>query len=244
MVEALEEVETYQFDISISLETTSAREGEPSVVSSFTATGRGTVDNLHREIWLELTTTMPLLGEPASLTTETYIVAETLYTRVSLPETPGAWIKQSISDFPQWWQQNNELDLRRGLLQDSLMKRLPDEEVQGIDSYVLGVTPDIQKMWQFIQRQGEIPTGAVSPQQLREMFKEMSMKAWIAKDTYLPLRFETQARTEMSAQIIPEFPPEMGKLEMSTRSEMQLYNYNQPVSIELPPEAREAAELP
>jgi len=78
---------------------------------------------------------------------------------------------------------------------------------------------------------------------LREAFKNFSVKQWGAKDTY----FLTKVEMYMAIELTPEalgFPEEEGLMTMDIKMDLLAYNYNQPVSIELPPEAEEALEVP
>ena len=49
---------------------------------------------------------------------------------------------------------------------------------------------------------------------------------------------------EMSPEDVGATEEDFGKMTMDMNIEMKLYDYNQAVSIELPPEALEAPEMP
>jgi hypothetical protein len=78
---------------------------------------------------------------------------------------------------------------------------------------------------------------------LQEAFKNFSIKQWVAKDTY----FLSKAEMYMAMELTPEalgYPEEEGLMTMDMTMDLLAYDYNQPVSIELPPGAEEAVEVP
>jgi glycine betaine/proline transport system substrate-binding protein len=78
---------------------------------------------------------------------------------------------------------------------------------------------------------------------LEDVFQDFSVRQWIAKDTY----FLIKAEMDMTLELTPAamgFPEEEGLVTMDIKMDMLAYDYNQPVSIELPQEAEEATREP
>ena len=74
------------------------------------------------------------------------------------------------------------------------------------------------------------------------MYDNVSVTYYIAKDTH----FLVSSSIDMYLELTPEdlgFPEEEGLMTMDITMDSLAFDYNQPVSIELPPEAEEAIEI-
>jgi len=69
------------------------------------------------------------------------------------------------------------------------------------------------------------------------------VKQWIAKDTYFLMKAEIDVDVESTAEIM-DYLGEEGEMSIDMTLSFLAHNYNQPVTIELPPEAEEAIEMP
>ncbi len=103
----------------------------------------------------------------------------------------------------------------------------------------------MEQLWQLAMQQPKLPgeeVPDVAEEFLQEMFTSFSVKQWIAKDTYFPIKAEIDmvidpASAAMGLQVEGSVPAGISMV-------LLFYNYNQPVSIVLPPEAEEAIEVP
>jgi hypothetical protein len=104
----------------------------------------------------------------------------------------------------------------------------------------------MDKLWEVMSQQkslGGILEGVeVSP---KDVIKEMNLKYWIAKDTSLPAKVSGGMVTAMNSEDL-NLPAEEGEFEvtMNTDYDVSYSSYGESVSIELPPEAKEATEIP
>ncbi len=80
---------------------------------------------------------------------------------------------------------------------------------------------------------------------LQKILKSMSTTEWIAKDTLYPMKTQMEIRLVVSSDDLP-IPDTVEGFTMTAdeKVEMLFYDYNQPVSIELPEAAEAAAGLP
>ena len=88
---------------------------------------------------------------------------------------------------------------------------------------------------------GEMPMPDFPVDMLEEMVDTLSVKYWIAKDTYYP----TKAEVIINIEITPEdvgVTDEEGSITMNIGMNSLMYDYNESVSIELPTEAEDAIE--
>lgn len=137
----------------------------------------------------------------------------------------------------------NPFDLKFELAE---VKVLASETIEGIHCYVLQLMPDMEQLWQTVMQQAQVAGEEILPEVdetfLEEVFHSLSVKQWIAKDTY----FLTKAEIDMAMELTPEamgYPEEEGEMAMDISISLLAYNYNQSISIELPPEAEGATEV-
>jgi len=111
---------------------------------------------------------------------------------------------------------------------------------------MLKLTPDMAQLWQLAMQQtgmtGEEMLPDIDEEFLQDMFKDFSIKQWIAKDSYLLARADMAIAMELTPEAL-DYPEEEGLMTMDIAMDLLVYNYNQPVSIVLPPEAEEATEV-
>ena len=154
------------------------------------------------------------------------------------------WMKSEMP--PGSWEQMNQIGPQIEVLEAAKVKVKGSEVVGGVDCYVMEVTPDdIEQLWEIAKQQTGVAGGLpdIDEELVKEMLRNFSFKQWIAKDTY----FLTKVEMEMDMELTPEamgIPFAEGEINMDMVMTMLMYDYNQPVSIELPPEAEEAVEMP
>ena len=252
-----ESIDTYKFDMDITQKTLISNEtGEMEMTTL--STGNGVVDNLNKKMKLGMTMTMEMpeeaeMPETMEMKMDVYFINNTMYTKMDMgiPEMPAQWTKMEMPEgYEEFWESQNQVDQQMELLKVSEMELLEDEKVNDVDCYVLKLTPDIEKYWDIVMKQEGMSELMQNLQQnvsfdIGEMIKEMSLKYWIAKDTKFPMKTEMQIKMVMSSEDlnIPETEEEF-TMTMDQRTDMVFYDYNKPVTIELPKEAESAAGFP
>jgi len=116
------------------------------------------------------------------------------------------------------------------------------EKVKGVDCYVLQVIPEIQRLWQTVGAEGyfRLPNAHTIPEELlQDVFDEFTVKQWIAKDTYFLMKTEMDISMESTPELM-DYLGEEGETSLEMTINFLAYNYNEPVTIELRPEAKEA----
>lgn len=234
VIDSSDNIRTYQFDIDETIDTT---DGVGEEEHSFTLSSSGTVDVENRQ--LRVDTSIAETGQPEIVWGgEQYFIDGMLYVKPKDPEGESEWMKQEAPE--GWWegmQQTGLVESQIELLEAAQVEVIGSESVGSIDCYVLKVTPDLEKLWQLFNYLifQEVPE--VTEEYLQEIFRSFSIKQWVAKDSYFLMKAEIDIATE--------FPPEEpGPATIDIAMVLLSYNYNQPASIELPPEAEEAIEMP
>ncbi|MFH1775860.1 MAG: DUF6612 family protein [Chloroflexota bacterium] len=208
--------------------------------------GTGSVDNAAKAMQLVLNMTVNVPGEgKQELPTEAYLVSGWMYTRVDIPGAGPYWMKLEMPD--EMWGEQNQLDQNRQLLETAEeVNSLGSEEINGIDCYVVEVVPGAEALRTMFS-QIEIPgIGGTDLAELNmaDMVKEMSFTEWVAKDSYLFVKTEQHILMEIRPGDIGAGDEDFKKITANIDTGVVFYDYNVPVSIELPEEALEAAEIP
>ena len=245
VIESLDDIRTGQFDMDMTMDMAGEAEGE-TFESTMVMDSSGALDFDNRQMRMDLTMYMAMPGEPeVEVAMEIYLIGDMMYMSAEVPGMGLMWMK---SEMPEgYWEQMSQVQSSQvELLEAAQVEVIGSEKVRGVDCYVLQLTPDMAQLWQLAMQQAEVTElemPAVSEEFVLEMFRSFSVKQWIAKDTY----FLTKAEIDMAMELTPEamgFPGEEGMLAMDIAIALLTYNYNQPVSIVLPPEAEEAIEVP
>lgn len=207
--------------------------------------GAGVVDMANRELQMQMDMSMdiPELGEQ-TVTTETYLVGEWMYTAVDVPVLGKRWMKTEAT--PGMWEQQNQLEKQIEFLKSAVeIKALADQTVEGTHCYVFEIVPSVEALGKLLSQQsstiGDVDYGQLN---LADLFEEMRVNEWIAKDSYQVLKTEVYLRMQMHPEDVGADEADFDKMVMDMNMTTRLYDYNQPVSIELPPEALEAEEMP
>ena len=79
---------------------------------------------------------------------------------------------------------------------------------------------------------------------LGDLFQEMKVTQWVAKDSYQVLKTDVYVLMQMLPEDVGATGADFDKMLMGMNMTMRLYDYNQPVSIVVPAEALDAPEMP
>ena len=240
VIESLDDIRTYQFDMDMTLDIAGEAEGEV-FEGTMVIDSSGASDFENRQMRMDVTINVAVPGEDEiEMAMAMYLIGDMMYTMMEIPEMGPMWIK---SEMPEgYWEEMSQVEPQIELLEAAQVEVIGSERVGGIDCYVLQLTPDLEQLWQIVMQQAEVTGGEmpdVTEELLEEVFRSFSVKQWVAKDTY----FLTKAEINMAVELTPEAmgsPEEEGVVTMDMAVGLLAYNYNQPVSIELPPEAEEA----
>jgi len=86
---------------------------------------------------------------------------------------------------------------------------------------------------------GTLPT--VPEELLQEVVSDFTVKQWVAKDTYFLMQVEIDMAVESTPELM-DYLGEEGEMIIDLTMSLLAYNYNQPVTIVVPPEAVEATQ--
>jgi hypothetical protein len=212
---------------------------------TMTGSGTGIVDMANRGMQMTMDMTMDIAEMGVqTIATEYYLVGEWMYTGFEIPELGQQWMKTEAT--PGMWEQQSRVEQLIEFLKSAVeVKSLADQTVDGTDCYVFEVVPSIEALGELLSQQSSAMGGMdYSQLDLADLFEEMKVKEWIAKDSYQVLKTEVYLQMQMLPEDVGATEADFDKMVMDMNMTTRLYDYNQPVSIVLPPEALEAKEMP
>jgi hypothetical protein len=220
-LEAMDKVETYAFNMDIDMV---MKGGGVNVVDvkemTMNMKGDGKVDQTNKRMQMEMTMSMSGM----TMEMEQYVIGDTQYMKVPMV----GWVKNRSS--AEIWETGDYARAQNELIKGMEVKLLEDEEVDGVDCYVLEIeVEDIEEMFEImIQQMGSATS--LSADEL-ESIKGMAFKEWIAKDTYFVTKMFMNLQMEEEGTMV----------DMSMT--MKFYDYNEPMEITLPEEAEDAIDM-
>jgi hypothetical protein len=229
------DIDTVKFNVN----TTTAMEmvggaqpGEASMVGD----GSGAIDSTNREMQMIMNMNIDVPGEGTqTMPMESYLVDGWMHIKVSTQETGAQWMKMKLPE--DMWDSQSQLDQQIELLQTAdEVNLLGSENVNGIDCYVVEVAPSMEAINQLLSEFQMPDMEGIDNMEinLANLIKAMSFKQWIAEDGYLIMKSATHVQMEIYPGDVGATAEEFQKIAVNQDTEMTFYDYNEPVSIELP----------
>jgi hypothetical protein len=219
--------------------------GTDPVEMAMAGGGTGVMDMVNRamQMTMNISVDIPELGEQ-TMVSKVYLVGEWMYTGVEIPELGEQWFKMEV--MPGVWEQQNQLEQQIAFLKSAVkIKSLPDQAVDGTDCYVFEVVPSVEALGDLLAQQSSAMGGMdFSHLDLAGLFEEMTVKEWIARDSYQVAKTEVYMCMQMRPEDVGATGADFDKMLVDINMTMRSYDYNQPVSIVLPDGALDAEEMP
>lgn len=239
------EVDTVKFDMNM-LTTIEEIGGPKTGEATMVGDGTGAIDNVNKEMQMTINMTMDIPDQgKQDIPVEYYLVDGWMHIKMSIPEMGEQWMKMRLPE--EMWEKQSQIDQQIELLETAKeVNFLGSEDVSGTACYVVEIVPSMEALGKLLS-QFEMPDmEGIDPVELNlaDLIKEMSIKQWIAEDSYLIMKSQTHVLMEMRPEDIGPSGEDFEKITMDQNTMMTFYDYNEPVSIELPEEALEASEVP
>ncbi|HUT68428.1 MAG TPA: DUF6612 family protein [Dehalococcoidales bacterium] len=244
VTKTMDSVETYEVNMDMRMDMTGEADGTPIEVN-MTMAVNGVIDIVKSQMKIDMN--MYMAGpeeEPMNIAIKMYIFDDMTYTMMDMPLMGPIWTKTDTEE--KFWDEMSYAESQVDLLKGAQVEVIGIEVVDGKDCYVLQITPSMDQLWDLMMEQmimsgEEIPD--IPVENIKDMFRSFSVKQWIDKNT----SFLTKADIATLMVITPEAVGEAegeGEITMDITISMLAKNYNQPVSIVLPPEAEDAIYAP
>ncbi|MGD9116310.1 MAG: hypothetical protein PVJ61_03920 [Dehalococcoidia bacterium] len=238
-----DDINSYRFETTSTMEMAGETEGE-AIEGSLIITQNGEFDPANLKMHYIQTMISTMTGSyDVNTTMDTYVIEDEGYVASDNEFGEFSW---SSGEIPEgFWEDMNQVDFELAMLEASTKaKVIGSETVNGVDCYVLEISPAEEHLWELFMQQMGMSGGTADDADddlLKELVKHCSAKQWIAKDSY----FLMKAEITMSVELTPEMTGSSdveGEVKIDTKLTLMAYDYNQPLSIELPPGAEEAVE--
>ena len=231
-------VQTVKFDMNMTTKMEMIGGPQPEG-ATMVGEGTGAIDSANREMQLIMDMDIDVPGkEKQSMPMESYLVDDWMHIKVSVEEKGAQWMKMPLPD--EMWDSQSTISQQIELLQTAKeVNFLGSEDVNGMDCYVVEMVPSAEALNKMLSQMQmpDIEEADFSHLSFADMIKEMSFKQWIAEDGYLIMKSETHVLMEISAEDVGATVDEFQKITADQTSVMLFYDYNEPVSIELPADA-------
>ncbi|MBI2850349.1 MAG: hypothetical protein HYX80_04820 [Chloroflexi bacterium] len=232
-VAATTKVGTYKYDLDMktnvykhALDTAQKEIGGENTTTKDIMKVGGTLDFAKKEMHTTIDYSASLQGQSMLqlLSLEFFATGNESYMKLAVPFK--SWATASLELWKNLDQASQQIELLKTAVDVDL---LGTEEVNDIDCYVLKITPDSEKLAEWLSRQlALISLGNL--QAKKEELLSFSIKLWIARDSYLLTKTEFELKRRER------------DWDNDIKGQINFYDYNQPVSIMIPQEARKATE--
>ncbi len=176
-------------------------------------------------------------GMPETFEMEQYCLGDAIYTHANLPGMPSQWLKSKAPE--GYWEMQKQAQSEVELLQSSEFKILGREKVGGTECWLVELKPDMQKLAELASAS---PLAQLDAEHLRKTLKNVEVRQWYAVDTFLPLKGQFKLVMGGNSRDFG-FPGEELNLTMTMDLTYNYSKFNEPVELELPPEAEKAVEM-
>jgi len=236
------ELDTYQLDGVMTMNMLMTIDGE-TFVASMLVDMDGAIDKSNAEMYTDMDIIMKMTGEEdIEMSMGMYMVDDWIYIGMDMFGTDMMWLKTWMEAGD--WYEHDIVTQQLDILSDIEVELVGTDTVGGIECYVLDVMPDIEELWAMMEFMGA-EAGLPPELDLEDVITDYAVRQWVAKDTYFTLKTTeslTMVFTPESFGISPELVGEF-YVTADMAIVITLHHINEPVTIELPPEAEDAVEV-
>ncbi len=239
-IKASQDIDSYTFDMNFSMSLSlSTSEGVSAMYIE--ETGIGLIDIADRQMELDMSIVMDIPNEGKhTANAKIYSMDGWLYVKTTVPDSGEQWTKMELTD--ELWKVQSQFSSMIDFLKiPSGIYLSGSETIQGIDCFVVEVTPDPESLLDWAAGQTLLGQNDTSLKDVvrDETFRKFTVKEWIAKDTLLPIKAIVEIAMDISSD---EIGSDTGNV-LDISVSITFSEYGNTVNIQLPPEAFTAKEL-
>lgn len=236
--------DTVSFDMGVPM-TVEAEGGDAPGTMTVDMSGTGFIDIINQAMRMTMEADMSIPGAgPQVINAEIYVLEGWMYTGMDIPGLDEQWVKTALTE--QMWQQQDQVEQYVELLATAVdIDYKGTETVNGVECYVFEIEPDMDNLTEVLsQETSTLGLINLSGLDLAELYQELSVKEWLAKDSYLLQRAEVELVMEVRPGDVGATGDDFEKMTIDIGMTMRFYDYDQPFTVVLPPEALAAEEVP
>ncbi|MDD5289506.1 MAG: hypothetical protein PHY28_10400, partial [Dehalococcoidales bacterium] len=178
---AYPKIDTFKLSMNLTM-AMAIESGIEQMEMNVTGTAAGQINSADNEMQIAINMAADLSGQGSqNISEEIYVVGGQSYMKMSILGF-DQWFKMDIPEVI--WNQQNQLEQQVEFLRNAIeVTKLGEETVDGVNCYILQITPDLDAMldWVKAQQQDVSPDMDLSNINLNEIFKNLSLKMWVAK---------------------------------------------------------------
>jgi hypothetical protein len=233
-MDAIGNINSYSFSMTLDMDLSEQNGKFINQVSDIS----GSMDKINKKMRLRMTLIQRLESsqvKEVKSSAEIYVDGDNMWMKTDAAGMSKDWQKQATP--AALWEKQDIINQQKKLLETAGMSLSGLDKVRDTDCYLLDISPDIETLWKSVKSQIGYQSASGGPQGIdpREILRDMSVKTWIARDTFLPLKIQ-------EAMTMTLRPEDLGVQVMSGNSAMTMKlildltasDYNRPVSLEPP----------
>jgi len=244
---AMEKINSYKiaYDMVLNMEIVG---GEQAMKMAMDGTGTGAMDVINKKMQMALDVDAEISGTGTSqikmtMTMEMYMVDGWLYTKMTIPMSGVQWTKTKVEGNETSQDQLAQLlQLMKSTIQITLTGT---EKVNGVDCYVLQITPNMIELWQWMMsQQGSNLAGDIDLSQfdISKLIKSYELKYWISKTNFNLIKAKADMSMDVDPAALGASVDDFERMTMLIDLDMIFSDYNKAVDIQLPADAVNAKE--
>lgn len=226
--------DTYKFEVQMSVGV-EAQGGSGAGEAAISSNSTGIIDNVDEEMQISMDISMETPDGGQDISMELYFVGEWMYLKMGMPGVGDEWMKEPVDTALMG--SMDQVAQQLALLQAAANVRLLGREsVRGVDCYVIEVEPSADALASYLSQSGT-PMESMDMSELAYLFEDMAVRYWIGEDDYLLRKSTMDMHLDASAADMGASEEDFERMVMDLNTEFEAYDYNEPVSIEVPEEA-------
>jgi hypothetical protein len=244
-INAMSKLSSVQFSLDMQAKISGMTDNQAQE-ANITAIGEGSGDVAAHKMQANLKTDIETSNQTKMSSPMVYYMVDGWqYVQVSTPFSGTQWMKIKVD--PGAYAAGDQYASAMAMMKSAIKVNLKGtEEVEGVSCYVLEVSPDLNLISEWLKsfpQTAGTQSEAMANIDLSKFVKTLSMKEYINVESYLLKRCEVSASIAVNGADLnsPEHAGENMALDMVLHLSMN--QYNQPVTITLPPEAENARDM-
>ncbi|GAH41192.1 unnamed protein product, partial [marine sediment metagenome] len=184
----------------------------------------GFIDIINRAMRMTIGMEMNVPGAgPRDINAEIYVLEGWMYTGVDVPDMGEQWQKMELTE--EMWQQQDQVGQYVELLATAVeVDYKGTETVNGVECYVFEIEPDMDNLTEILSQEtstlGLINLGGLD---LGELYQELTVKEWLAKDSCLLQRVEIELVMEIRPSDVGATGDDFEKMTIDIEMTMRFY---------------------
>jgi hypothetical protein len=244
---------TYKCDINMNM-AMEATGGPQAGNLNIIMTATGVYDQVNKNMQMVMNMTMETdmeMGEMEEamqdISMEMYVLDDTMYMKMDMPVVGEQWVKMPVDEEIMQTLNSDMVSEQLDMLESAgKIEFLRNETVEGHDCYVFKLVPDMAKIMEWVA-QNQMSGGELDPESIPNMadvFKDLSYVVWIDKDADFIMKMDADMLMEFTPEEFGAESDDFDNMKMNVTMGMRMFDYNKPVTINVPEEAKDAIEMP